>query len=73
MIYIVKIKFDSSNTFIFDKILNEIEISVNSTPIKGKANKEIIQKISDYFNVKTNNVKIVRGLHSKTKVVDISI
>ncbi|MER5176371.1 MAG: DUF167 domain-containing protein [Candidatus Nitrosocosmicus sp.] len=72
MIYIVKIKFDSSNKFILDKINNEIEISVNSTPIKGKANKEIIQKISDYFNVKTNNVKIVHGLHSKTKVVDIS-
>lgn len=72
MIYIVKIKFDSSNKFILDKINNEIEISVNSTSIKGKANKEIIQKISDYFNVKTNNVKIVHGLHSKTKVVDIS-
>ena len=31
---------------------NEIEISVSSPPVKEKANKEKIQKISKNFNVK---------------------
>ncbi len=72
MIYIVRIKFDSFDKFILDDINNEIELSVNSAPLKGKANKEIIQKISNYFNIKSTNVKIVSGIHSKTKVVYIT-
>lgn len=71
MIYTVKIKFDSLDKFVLDNANNEIELSVSSITIKGKANKEIIQKISNYFNITSNNVKIIRGVHSKTKVVDI--
>jgi len=73
LIYIVKVKFDSFDKFVLDEMNKEIEISVSSVPIKGKANKAIIQKISNYFNVKTNNVRIVRGLYSTTKVIDICL
>ena len=71
MIYTVKIKFDSLDKFVLDNDNNEIELSVSSIPLKGKANNEIIQKISNYFNIKSNSVKILRGVHSKTKVVEI--
>ena len=47
--------------------------SVCSAPVKGKANKEIVKKISDYFKVKQDTVTIVRGLNSKTKIIDISL
>ena len=73
LIYIVKIKFNTLDTFVLDDIKKEIEISIKSAPIKGKANKEIIQKISNHFNVKANDVKIVSGLYSKTKLVHIFI
>jgi uncharacterized protein YggU (UPF0235/DUF167 family) len=53
--------------FVLDKDNNEIELSVSSIPLKGKANNEIIQKISNYFNIKSKDVKILRGIHSKTK------
>jgi uncharacterized protein len=71
LIYTVKVKFDSSDRFVLDDINNEIEISVCSAPVKGKANKEIVKKISDYFKVKQDNVTIIRGLNSKTKIMDI--
>jgi uncharacterized protein len=71
LIYTVKIKFDSLDKFVLDNDNNEIELSVSSIPLKGKANNEIIQKISNYFNVKSTNVKILRGVHSRTKVVKI--
>ncbi len=73
MIYTVKVKFDSSDRFVLDGINNEIEISVCSAPVKGKANKEIVKKISDYFKVKQDSVSIIRGLNSKTKIIDMSL
>ena len=73
LIYIVKIKFNSLDNFILNEENKEIEISINSAPINGKANKETIKKIINHFNVKTNNVKIISGLYSKTKLVFISV
>ena len=73
MIYTVKVKFDSSDRFVLDGINNEIEISVCSAPVKGKANKEIVKKISDHFKVQQDTVTIVWGLNSKTKIIDISL
>ena len=73
LIYIVKIKFNSLDNFILNEENKGIEISINSAPIDEKANKETIKKISNHFNVKTNNVKIISGLYSKTKLVSISV
>nr|MBA3978829.1 DUF167 domain-containing protein [Nitrosopumilus sp.] len=65
MIYTVRVKFDPSDRIVLDRVNNEIEISVSSAPVKGKANKEIIKKISNYFKVKQDDVTIIRGLNSK--------
>ena len=73
MIYTVRVKFDTFDRFVLDGINNEIEISVCSAPVKGKANREIVKRISDYFKVKQDSVTIVRGLNSKTKIIDISL
>lgn len=55
-----------------DEHTKEISLSINELPIKGKANRAIIKMISRYFRVKPTNVKIIRGLSSRTKVVEIS-
>lgn len=73
MIYTVRVKFDTYDRFVLDGINNEIEISVCSAPVKGKANREIVKKISNYFKVKQDSVTIIRGLNSKTKIIDISL
>jgi uncharacterized protein (TIGR00251 family) len=69
MRYEVFVKFKSD-----DKIKVEgdkITISVSSKPIEGAANLEIIKKLSKYFCVPSSNVKIVHGLKSKKKIVEI--
>lgn len=71
MIYTVKIKFNSFDKFVLDNSNKEIEISINSPPVNGKANKEVIEKIADFFKVKSTNVKIIQGLRSTTKKIDI--
>jgi uncharacterized protein (TIGR00251 family) len=73
LIFTVRVKFDSFDKFVLDDANNEIEISVSSAPVKEKANKEIIQKISKNFNIKKSDVQIIHGLHSKTKVIDITL
>jgi uncharacterized protein (TIGR00251 family) len=73
LIFTVRVKFDSFDKFVLDDANNEIEISVSSVPVKEKANKEIMQKISKNFNVKKSDVRIIHGLHSKTKVIDITL
>jgi uncharacterized protein (TIGR00251 family) len=73
MIYTIRIRFNLLNKFILNEEDKEIKISIDSAPINEKANKEIIKKVSGHFNTKANNVKIISGLYSKTKLVSISL
>ncbi len=47
------------------------KVYIHSAPEKGKANKELIEAISDYFGVTKGEVEIVSGLRSKKKMVNI--
>ena len=47
-------------------------IGVNAIPEDGKANKEVINVVADYFNVSKSNVKILSGLKSTKKIVEVS-
>lgn len=44
-------------------------INVKSSPVQGKANKEIVKEIKKLF--KADNVEIVKGNKSKNKVIKI--
>ncbi len=49
-----------------------LRIKVASPPIEGKANKELIKVLSEYYNVSKNNIKILRGDKSRSKVLEIN-
>ncbi|MBI2109658.1 DUF167 domain-containing protein [Candidatus Woesearchaeota archaeon] len=53
----------------FDEIY---KVHLKSQPIDGKANKELIALLSEYFKVKKSNISIIRGLRSKEKSVEIN-
>ena len=50
---------------------DEYKVYVKSPPTKGKANKELIEVLSDYFNVSKSRIKIVSGFASREKIVEI--
>jgi len=50
---------------------NAITIGIKSKPVKGKANREIIKKLAKYFNVSSSKIRIVSGIRSKNKIVEI--
>jgi len=50
--YTVKTKFGNSGKIVVDYTNGEIEVFVTSIPYRGKANREILVRISDHFGVK---------------------
>lgn len=47
------------------------ELYLKSSPIEGRANKEIINLLADYFDVPKSLIKISKGLKSKNKIIEI--
>jgi len=50
---------------------NQIIIGIESKPVKGDANKEIIKKLSKHFQISASNIQIKSGHKSKRKIVEI--
>jgi hypothetical protein len=68
MIYKVSVTFHKD----FVEVNNdEITIGIKAKPEKGEANKEIIKKLSKYFDVSKSKVKIIAGEKSRKKLVEV--
>lgn len=44
---------------------------INVAPEKGKANDAVIKLLAKHFNVAKSQIKIIRGLTSRNKIIDI--
>ena len=69
MRYSVEVKFNSSGRIQVNG--NEITMSIKSEPKHGKANREMIKKICDFFGVPENGIYIIPGLTSRKKLIEI--
>lgn len=69
MRYAVSVKFNLSGKIEVNG--SEIIICLRSKPEKGKANKELIERLASYFVVSKGKVQIISGLTSRNKVVEI--
>ena len=69
MKYEVEVKFHKN----FIKVEgNKILVGLTSKPEKGKANLELIKKLAKYFKVPSSHIRIVSGLKSKRKIIEIT-
>ena len=50
---------------------NEIVISIKSKPERGRANRELVEKLAAHFGVSENRIRIVSGLTSRKKIVEV--
>ena len=48
-----------------------LKIKVNAPPVGGAANKEVIEILSDKFHIRKTAIKIIKGLTSRNKVVEL--
>ena len=47
------------------------KVYLTAPPIEGKANKALVDVLADHFNIKRKNIKIISGLRSKEKSIEI--
>ncbi len=47
------------------------EVAVSAPPEKGKANKEIIEVLANFLKINKNQIHIIKGHKSRTKIVEI--
>ena len=48
-----------------------VKIKLKSAPEKGKANEELIELLSDSFEIPRQNIKILTGETARTKLIEI--
>ncbi len=49
-----------------------LKVKVRAPPEGGRANEELIEVLAKHFGVKKSAVKILKGLKSREKLIDIS-
>ena len=70
MIINIKVHSNSSAQSI-EQVDNVYIVRFKATREKGKANKKLIEMLSDYFHIPKSKISIVKGLTSTRKIVEI--
>lgn len=68
----VEVKTGKNKTCVTKKDFGKYEVWLRSLPIKGAANKELIELLANYFNVKKYQLRIVKGLTSPKKIIELT-
>lgn len=67
----VKVQPRAKTTALAEKIGDAYKLRVAAPPVDGKANEACIRFLASRFGVAPSAVRIVQGLSSRTKVVEI--
>jgi uncharacterized protein (TIGR00251 family) len=67
----VKVQPRAKTTALAEKIGDAYKLRVAAPPVDGKANEACIRFFAERFGVAPSAVRIVQGLSSRTKVVEI--
>jgi len=69
----IKVKIGKNNVFPagYDEWRKRVEIEINEEPIRGKANRKIIETIASFFRVEQDEMEVVYGKKSREKGVRV--
>jgi len=67
----LKVKLKASQAKVAKIDETHYQVYVTQPPEKGKANKQIIKLLADYFGVSSSKIKIIVGEKRREKVVEI--
>lgn len=71
MKYHVNVHFSADGRL--EVVGDEITVSIKSQPEHGKANRELVKRLARHFGVSEQSVRILSGLASKKKLVEIIV
>ena len=52
---------------------SELKVKLTAAPIEGRANEELVDVLSSFFQVRRSDIRIIRGEKDRRKVVAIPI
>jgi len=58
-----------------NKIVEEtgrLKVYLTAPPVEGKANDALLDALAEHFNIKRRQIRILRGMKGRDKVVEIS-
>lgn len=73
MIFEIKIQAGSKHESVEKISDNQLKVKVKDRPIEGKANERLREVLSEYFGVPKSAIEIIKGAHSKNKLVEIQM
>lgn len=50
---------------------NELKVYLKASPVKGKANKELLSFLAEILKLKKTDIELIKGHKSRAKVVSI--
>ena len=50
----------------------DYKIKISAPPVKGRANKEVIEILAKHFKTKKSNISIIKGEKDKIKLISIA-
>jgi hypothetical protein len=66
------VKPNSKKKYIKLLDVDTYEIAITAKPEKGKANKEIIEDLANFFKIQKSRITIMKGHKSHTKIIQIT-
>lgn len=70
----IKIKVvprSSLNVVVGEMSDGTLKVKLTAPPVEGKANEALIELLATHYDVPKNKIKIISGLTSKNKIVEI--
>jgi hypothetical protein len=61
----------SKNAVIGPMTDGTLKVKLTAPPVDGKANEALLELLAKHFETKKNKIKLVSGLTSKNKIVEI--
>lgn len=68
--YSITVKPGTSQTKITETDAGDLVVYLRAKPHDGEANTELIKLLAKHFDVPKTSIKVVRGAHSRHKVIE---
>jgi len=64
---------NSSMTMVQTELDGSLRVKLTAPPVKNKANEQLVELLAKHYNVKKSAVRILKGLVSKDKLVEVLV
>jgi len=71
MLIKIKVFPNSKEEEVIKKSEDSFEVKVRAKPIRGLANRAVINALSLYFKIPTSRIRLVRGFRERNKIFEI--